>query len=169
MAAAPATGAADHPRLGPSMPLYETSVDIPAARAHLFEFLIRPANIEKLAPPEAELTFLDAPDVLELGVRFEFQVSGIGPAQRMTHEVTHFEPSSSFTETQVKGPLKLYRHEHILEATSESITRIVDRIEFEPPGGIAGFLVTEQWIRKSFETGFEHRHNELKRLLAAPQ
>lgn len=147
------------------MALYETSITIPATRERLFDFLIRPANIIKIAPPAAELKFLDAPEILELGCRFEFQVTAVGPAQRMTHEVTQFEPSSGYTESQISGPLKLYRHEHILEFEGETLTRVVDRIEFEPPGGLAGFLITEQWIRKSFDTGFEHRHVELKRLI----
>ena len=147
------------------MAQFETTLTLSASRDHVFNFLIRPANILNLAPPDAKLKFLEAPVVLEFGSRFEFQMTSVGPAQILQHEITHFDTPCSFTETQIKGPLSAYRHEHIFESDHDGHVRLIDRIEFEPPGGLAGFLVTEQFIRNSLESAFEHRHQELKRLI----
>lgn len=146
------------------MAQFETSVTLPLTCAQLFDFLIRPTNILQIAPPEAALKFIEAPDVLELGSRIEFEVTAVGPAQRLVHEITDFDAVAAFTESQVSGPLKLFRHEHIFEAGPNGNVRMIDRIEFEPPGGLAGFLITEQWLEKNLATGFEHRHRELQRL-----
>jgi ligand-binding SRPBCC domain-containing protein len=42
---------------------------------------------------------------------------------------------------------------------------IIDKIEFEPPGGILGFMITADKIHESLEAGFYHRHQQLKKLL----
>ncbi len=144
---------------------YETSVMIATTPERLFDFLIRPTNLLKISPPETKLKFLSAPEEFATGCRFEFQISAIGPVQRITHEITHLNRPLGFTERQVSGPLKHFRHEHILESNGDTHVRLINRIEFEPPGGLAGFLITESWIRDSLEAGFEHRHRELKRII----
>ena len=94
----------------------------------------------------------------------EFEVAGFGPVQKLVHEITTFDGPRHFTETQRKGPLGSLVHEHLVEEDGDSIV-VVDRIAFEPPGGLAGFIVTESLIQKSLIEGFEHRHRELKRIL----
>ena len=146
------------------MASFELSISIDCPREAVFDCLIRPANVVEISPPNVSLTLVDVPEVLELGSVVEFEVSGFGPVQRMIHEITAFDRPHRFTETQRKGPLKSFVHEHVVEFDgSEAV--VIDRITFDPPGGLAGFLVTEELILKSLKGGFEHRHRELKRLL----
>jgi ligand-binding SRPBCC domain-containing protein len=146
------------------MASFELCVSIDCPREAVFDFLIRPANIAKISPPDVSLTMVDVPEVLELSSIVEFEVGGFGPVQRMIHEITAFDRPNSFTETQRTGPLKSFVHEHIVEFSgSEAV--VIDRITFDPPGGLLGFMVTEEFILKSLQGGFEHRHRELKRLL----
>ncbi|HUE15589.1 MAG TPA: hypothetical protein VMR25_15590, partial [Planctomycetaceae bacterium] len=70
-----------------------------------------------------------------------------------------------FQESQVKGPLGRYVHGHVLAAEEDGAVRVTDRIEFEPPGGLLGFLLTAERLRTSLQDGMTHRHRELKRLL----
>jgi ligand-binding SRPBCC domain-containing protein len=65
----------------------------------------------------------------------------------------------------VKGVLPRYVHEHILSAEADGQVLVVDRIEFEPPGGLLGFMLTADRLRSSLQSGLVHRHNALKRLL----
>ncbi len=144
---------------------FEASVAIIRPAQAVFEFLIRPANIERLSPPEANMEFIDAPEVFTQGIRFDFHLGGFGPVQRITHEITEMEAPFRYVETLVKGPLQAWVHQHIIEPTSDSEVLVIDRIEFEPPGGFVGFLINEDKILHSLRKGFAHRHRELKRLL----
>lgn len=152
------------------MASFEASVTIDCSHEAAFEFLIRPENVAEISPPDMGLRLLDVPEVLQLGSRIEFEMGGVGPVpvQRVVHEVTAFKRPQTFTETQLEGPLKLYVHEHVFEANGSDVV-VIDRVEFEPPGGLAGFLVTAEVILKSLASGFEHRHQELKRRLEQPR
>lgn len=146
------------------MATFEASVSIDCPHQDVFDFLIRPANTVRTSPPQISMKMIEAPELLEFGSRIEFEVSGLGPVQRMIHEITAFDGPKSFIETQRKGPLKSFVHEHLIEQDSGGVV-VVDRILFEPPGGLAGFVVTESLIQQSLSGGFEHRHAEMKRIL----
>ena len=148
------------------MPVFESSVPLACTREQLWEFLVRPTNVLRILPPDAGMSFLSVPERLELGSRVEFQIEGMGPVQHVLHEVTQFDPMSRFVESQVKGPLKAWDHNHILEDDAGGVL-LIDRVQFEPPGGLIGFVVTEQLVYGMLESGFSHRHKALQELCAA--
>jgi ligand-binding SRPBCC domain-containing protein len=148
------------------MARFESSVVVSSSPHAVFDFLLRPANIALISPPQMGLSFIDAPELLATGTRLEFQVQGFGPPQRIIHEIIEVEAPRRFLERQVKGPLRHWVHEHLVEHESPGQVVVIDRIEFEPPGGLVGLLVTEHKILQSLSAGFDHRHRELKRLLA---
>lgn len=144
---------------------FETSLLLNCTAETVFDFLVRPANVLKISPPEMQVSFFQPPEVLELGSRIEFEVRGYGQAQQMIHEITQIEVPTGFTEQQVKGPMKHWIHEHVFESAGDGGITVIDRIEFEPPGGLLGFLLTESRIVGSLQSGFAHRHRQLKQLL----
>ncbi|QDT63152.1 SRPBCC family protein [Calycomorphotria hydatis] len=143
------------------MPEYETRVTVAAPAEEVFDFLIKPENITKVTSPEAGLHFVSAPDEMELGSRSEVEVRGFGPAQKLIYEVAEFIRPDHFTEVLVKGPMKAFRNQHIFESRSGDCTAIINRIEFQPPGGMLGMLLNESLIRSTLAQGFEYRHKEL--------
>lgn len=148
------------------MAVYETSVRLATTAEQLFDFLSRPDHAVDLAPPGTTVKLLSAPDVLDVGRRVEFDVSGYGPTHRFVHEVTAFERPSRISVKQVRGPFKAFLHDAVLQSDGNGGVELVDRIEFQPPGGLAGFLLTEARIRRMFEEGYEHRHAELREMFA---
>ena len=144
---------------------FEASVTISAAAETVFDFLLRPANLERISPPDMAIRFLDAPERIEHGHLLEFDFDGFGMVQRIVHEIITLEPPLLFTERQVTGPLKRWVHEHRVEPVASGEVLVVDRIEFEPPGGLLGMMLTESRIVSTLREGFEHRHRELRRLL----
>ena len=144
---------------------FKSSVTVAAPIEEVFEFLIHTANATKISPPEMGLVFVSAPDVLQVGSRLDFKVQAWGHVQQMVHEITELERPTSFAEKQVKGPFKLWYHWHQLMSTDMGHTVVTDRIEFEPPGGLIGLLVTKTKILDHLEEGFEHRHERLRKLL----
>lgn len=149
------------------MASYRTEILLAAQPEEIFDFLIRPDNVIKVTAPNSGLRPVASPDIFERGSRIELELSGFGPPQRFLYEVIEFERPNRFTETLVKGPLKSFRHEHIFETTSQG-TLVIDAVEFAPPGGMLGFLVTEDRIRKGLEHGLKFRHEELGRIFGTP-
>jgi ligand-binding SRPBCC domain-containing protein len=149
------------------MASYQAETLLAAPAEEIFDFLVRPENVIKVTAPSVALKPVAAPEILERGSRIELELSGFGPPQRFLYEVVEFERPFRFTEHLVKGPLKSYRHEHLFEVTDQG-TRIVDHVIFEPPGGMLGFLVTEDRIRKGLHQGFQFRYEELAKLFGTP-
>jgi ligand-binding SRPBCC domain-containing protein len=148
------------------MPLFETSVTLECPRERAFEFLLRPANVALISPPEMGLSFTSAPEVVELGSRLEFKVQGYGQVQTMVHEITNLVHPEQITETQIRGLFAKWVHEHSFEMNERGQVVVIDRIDFKPPAGLLGLLITSNRILEELEDGFAHRHRQLQKLLA---
>ncbi|WP_417379742.1 SRPBCC family protein [Gimesia sp.] len=146
------------------MASFEASVQLNATPQEMFEFLIDTENILKISPPDTGLSFTKKPDKLYHGAILEFQIQGFGKVQEGTHEIIVFEEPTLFTEKQISGPLKSYTHEHHIVPAGENQITLIDRLEFEPPGGLLGFLITESKLLDLFDEGFYQRHLTLKKL-----
>jgi ligand-binding SRPBCC domain-containing protein len=147
------------------MPLLEASVSIRCPIERVFDFLTLSDNFAKIVPVDLQVRLVQSPGRLALGSRFEVQITGFGMPQNVIYEITAFDRPHRFEETQVKGPLGRYVHEHTFAAQADGTVLVADRIEFEPPGGMLGFLLTADRLKASLEQGLTHRHRELKRIL----
>jgi len=147
------------------MPFVEASVSIGCSAEKAFDFLTKTANFIYLVPEDLRLAVLNAPTHLSLGSRIDVQILAFGPPQNVTYEITEFSRPDRFTETQVKGLLPRYVHEHVLVTGANGSVLITDRIDFEPPGGLMGFMLTADRLKTSLDRGLSHRHSALKRLL----
>ncbi len=148
------------------MPVFETSVTLDCPRERAFDFLLRPANVARIAPPELGLSFISAPEIVSLGSRIEFKVQGFGQVQTMLHEISTLIYPQQITETQIRGLFASWVHEHAFETNAQGQAIVIDRINFKPPAGLLGLLITANRILEHLEDGFAHRHAELRKLLA---
>ncbi|TPV51845.1 SRPBCC family protein [Pseudarthrobacter phenanthrenivorans] len=64
----------------------------------------------------------------------------------MTSRVTGFDFPHSFTDEQVKGPFKSFRHVHEFETTAGG-SIMTDRVEFAAPFGLLGRVVEKLVLR----------------------
>lgn len=144
---------------------FETSVSVRCSLDQAFDFLLRPSNVQRVSPPNVGLHFLGAPEVVEVGSRLEFKIQAYGQVAKFVHEITQVDRPERIVERQVQGLFKSWVHAHELSTSPEGETVIVDRIEFEPPGGLLGLLVTSKRILEELEDGYFHRHKQLKKLL----
>jgi ligand-binding SRPBCC domain-containing protein len=147
------------------MPVFETSVALDCPQERAFDFLLRPANVARIAPPDLGLSFISAPEIVELGSRMEFKIQGYGQVQKMLHEITTLVRPDIITETQIRGLFASWVHEHAFETNDRGQVVVIDRITFLPPAGLLGLLVTSRKILDHLEEGFEHRHRQLQKLL----
>jgi ligand-binding SRPBCC domain-containing protein len=147
------------------MPVFETQVSLSCSPKVLFDFLIRPAKVVALNPPEMNFTLIEAPEIITEGSQIRFQVEALGFKQQMLHEILNFRHLEGFLLREVEGVLKKFEHEHRLEIQPDGSTILYERILYEPPGGMVGFLLTETRVREGLEKNFGHRHLQLKQQL----
>ena len=69
------------------------------------------------------------------------------------------------TETQVKGFFGQWIHTHSFKTNEQGQVAVSDRIEFKPPGGMLGLLVSANKILDQLDEGYHYRHKQLQKLL----
>jgi len=129
------------------MPQLEFTCTLQASIENAFDFIIRPDNIVDISQPDMGINVISGPDKVTEGSRVEFEITGIGMPQKLVHEYSQFREPVHFWEIQIEGPLQSMQHEHLFEEDAGGVI-IIDRIEFEPPAGMLGFLLTEDRIAK---------------------
>jgi ligand-binding SRPBCC domain-containing protein len=145
------------------MPHYNVTLEIAQPVSELFAYLTTPKNLMQLAPPDLHLELLTAPDILVLGSRLVWKGRRWGVSQQFTQEVAAFNQDQLIVVEQKQGPLKRWIHTNQFEATDAG-TRIHEKIEYEPPGGLLGFVVTADAIRKELEKLLAYRGKRLKEI-----
>jgi uncharacterized protein len=145
------------------MELFEARVELPCSVEEVFDLVARPEGIRKISPPEMGLFFKNSPERYALGAKVEFKIQALGLVREITHKVTAFDDPRSFTEEQIAGPFRHWVHEHIFETLEDRRCVAIDRIQFLPPGGVAGMIMTASRILENLEDGFDYRHEQLER------
>jgi ligand-binding SRPBCC domain-containing protein len=146
---------------------FEARLSLPHPREKVFDFLIRTANLMAMIPPDSGMTAVSVPEVVKTGSMLEFQLKQFGQSFKIVHEITQLVPPSKLVERQVQGLFKMWNHEHLVEEAPAGEVVAIDRIEFEPPGGMLGFLVTKRRILDELESLFAHRHQQMRKMLAS--
>jgi ligand-binding SRPBCC domain-containing protein len=146
------------------MPEFENETIFPCSCEGLFQFFTRPENISDVSDPDLGLKFVDAPEVLHSGADLKFQLVSFGQVHTMKHQVSEFDSPNLVIETQLDGPMKSWKHSHIYTAHDGGCKK-TDRIEFDPPGGMIGFFLTEAKIVDQLEDGMYARDQKLNELI----
>jgi ligand-binding SRPBCC domain-containing protein len=148
------------------MPFFEATVCLPRPVTEVFDFFIQPANLLRVTPPELHMRLVEGPERLQFGSRITFQGRRWGIPQRIVSEVTVFQPEVVFVDEQRRGPFRKWVHQHRFEALPDG-TRLTDQIEFEPPGGVLGLLVTARVLERDLQWIYAYRQEKLVELLGA--
>jgi len=101
-----------------------------------FAFFSDPANLPRLTPRAMGFKILERPDEIGLGSCFRYRVGLL----TWVAEITAWDPPHGFSDLQVSGPYRLWRHRHELRAVAGG-TEVRDHIEFRLRGGRIGELL----------------------------
>lgn len=131
---------------------------IPASAREVFDWHEAPGAFERLTPPWERVRVLRH----EGGIRDGAQVSLlVGPppfALRWDLEHRDYQYGSSFTDVQVRGPFRYWRHVHKMIPQGPHACLLDDSIEFELPLGILGKVIGGPIARRKLTRLFEYRH-----------
>lgn len=128
------------------------------------QYLGATANIPSISDPELELEVIDAPEQVASDAIIEFRITAYGFKQRMKHRYVEVGEMEIVAE-QVEGPTRTWVHRQSIAANDDGTCLLTDHVEFEPPGGMMGFVLTEASIRESLDDGMQFRYEALRGFL----
>ncbi len=129
------------------MPTFEAAAEFACPPATLYDFLIRPANLLKVSPPDLHVRLIEAPERIEIGSRLAIEARYLGLRQRLTTVVRALEPERLIVDEQIEGPFRKYRHERRLKEIPGGVA-LTGCIDYEPPAGMIGLLVSKSRIEQ---------------------
>lgn len=147
------------------MPEFASSCHLLCSAAELREYLGATANLTATSDPELELEIMAAPECISEGDEIEFRITAHGFKQRMRHRYVTVSDREIVAE-QVDGPAKSWIHRQAIQSESSGC-ELLDEVTFEPPGGMLGFIMTEDRIRESLQQGMDFRYETLQNLFGA--
>ena len=147
------------------MPHYTSTLELACPAADLFAFLARPKNLAQLAPPDLHLELVTGPDIMELGSRLAWKARRWGIAQNFTQEVTDFDQERRVIVEQKQGPFARWIHSLRFKVIDAG-TQLHEQIDFDPPSGLLGRLISADFIRQDLDKLYAYREEKLRALFA---
>ena len=141
---------------------------MPAPADVVFAWHERPDALLDLLPSRRLVRIRSRSGGVRDGGRIVFTI-GIGPL-RMLWEARHFGyvDGEQFSDEQVRGPFRVWRHTHRVTPLSETSSLLEDRVEYELPGGPLIRAVAGAAVRRMLVSMFERRHAITRASLQSP-
>ncbi len=155
------TRATDEP-----MPEFQSELTFFHDLPSVYAFHMRPQNVLMMLPSNVPGELVEAPSDLVVGseIEFRFQIGGL-MRQSLRLKVTQLEHELLIADEQIHGPFRLWEQIHRFTALPQGGTRLEYACRFEPPGGMMGFVVTEQRILDGLKRLMPYRQQRTRELL----
>ena len=130
-----------------------------------WDFFSSPLNLVKITPKEMNFIITcDLPEKAYAGQIITYKVSPILgiPINWMT-EITSVQPPYRFVDNQLKGPYKLWHHQHYFEAVPEG-TMMTDIVHYSISPWLLGGISDKLFVRKQLEDIFDYRFQQIETL-----
>jgi ligand-binding SRPBCC domain-containing protein len=139
---------------------FNSEIWLPRSRAEVFEFFAEIANLDRITPPWLRFrTVTPAPIEMRVGALIDHHLRIRGIPIRWQSKITVWEPPARFVDEQVRGPYRLWRHEHEFEERDGG-TLVRDRVQYAV---LFDFFVHELLVRRDVEQIFTYRTEFLRR------
>lgn len=142
---------------------FESELGLARPPAELFSFFGDAGNLETLTPATLRFEILTPrPIAMHAGTLIDYRLRIHGIPVRWRTEITAWDPPSRFVDTQLRGPYRLWVHEHTF-TPDRGGTLAMDRVKYSAWGGR---LVNRWLIRPDLERIFAHRALVLRKRFA---
>lgn len=136
---------------------------LPRAREEVFAFFSDARNLNSITPPWVRFRMVTTgPIEMQAGALIDYKLRVHGFPVRWRTKITEWEPPVRFVDEQLRGPYRLWIHEHEFEARDGG-TLVRDRVRYAVP---FDFLVHTLFVRRDVARIFAYRTEELRRRFA---
>jgi ligand-binding SRPBCC domain-containing protein len=137
---------------------------VPHPLPEVFQFFSQAENLEVLTPPWLNFKILHVrPQPVRQGTLIDYSLRIHGIPLRWTSEIVEWQPPHRFVDLQLRGPYKLWRHEHRFEPRDGG-TLIADTINLALPLGFLGRLAYRIKVRSDVQEIFAFREKKIRAL-----
>ena len=138
---------------------------IPKPRNVVFKFFSNAFNLQDITPTFLGFEILTpAPIDIQDGTLIDYRITLFGIPMKWRTRIERFEPSSSFVDTQIRGPYNLWHHTHTFE-DSEDGTVMRDIVRYRLPFGLLGTIAHALFVRRTLQRIFQYRYDTLEQIL----
>jgi ligand-binding SRPBCC domain-containing protein len=139
---------------------FESQLWLPQPRHEVFAFFSDAANLDAITPPWLNFrTITPGPIEMHCGTMLDYKLRIHGFPIRWRSQITAWEPPVRFVDEQVRGPYRLWIHEHIF-VERDGGTLVCDRVQYAVP---FDWLTHSLLVRPDVERIFRYRSDLLRR------
>ena len=129
--------------------------------SEVFDFFASAENLNLLTPPWLHFSILTRlPIEMQRGTVIRYRLKLHGIPVRWDSEITEWEPPFRFTDTQIRGPYRLWVHYHRFENTPDG-TLVADDVTYRVAGGA---LVNRLYVAGELRRIFAYRETRILEL-----
>jgi ligand-binding SRPBCC domain-containing protein len=144
---------------------FDSNSYLPVPIDTVFPFFAEARNLELLTPPFLHFHIVTtAPIVMARGARIQYRLKLRGIPITWESEITAWEPPRRFVDEQMRGPYRLWKHQHTF-VERDGGTDISDHIDYAVWGGS---LVNSLLVAPNVKKIFEYRRSKLDELFVKP-
>ncbi len=137
---------------------------VPRPIDEVFGFFSDAKNLELLTPPHLKFKVLSSStDPLQAGTLIDYKLQLHGIPFRWQSLIGEWNPSTHFSDTQMRGPYKKWHHTHTF-IEQDGGTLIRDHALYQLPLGVPGDTVAYYFVKKDLEKIFSYRITKTREL-----
>jgi uncharacterized protein len=130
-------------------------------RENVFRFFATLGNLNLITPPQFSMQLLwMSTRGIQLGTVIDYKIKVSGIPLKWRTKITAWDPPHRFVDVQLRGPYKIWIHEHVFEEEGNR-TVIHDRLQYLSPGWILEPLIDKWYIREQVASLFDYRARRL--------
>jgi ligand-binding SRPBCC domain-containing protein len=88
--------------------------------------------------------------------------------QRLTSQITEYDPPNYFQDTMLNGAFQSMQHDHTFRAGPDGITEMIDVFRFAAPLGILGRLAETLVLRRYMQALLHERNIVIQQIAESP-
>jgi ligand-binding SRPBCC domain-containing protein len=137
---------------------------VPRPLDEVFDFFSKAENLEQLTPKWLNFRIVSVePTPVRKGTLIRYSLRWRIFPIRWTTEILEWDPPYRFVDVQLKGPYKLWHHEHRFAADGDG-TRITDEVQYLLPFGFLGSIALSLKVKNDVESIFAYRTDMVRRM-----
>lgn len=138
---------------------FRDEVWLPCPRDEVFPFFADAANLEAITPDSLHFEIITPqPVAMRVGALIDYRLRVHGFPLRWRTEIVAWEPPMRFVDRQLRGPYRLWEHEHCF-AEKNGGTLASDHVRYAVPGGT---LVNWLFVKRDVARIFAYRQKKLR-------
>jgi ligand-binding SRPBCC domain-containing protein len=140
---------------------FQSQLWLPQSRDEVFAFFSDAENLDVITPPWLHFrTVTPGSDEMRIGMTMDHRLRLHGFPLTWRSQITVWDPPARFVDEQIRGPYRLWIHEHRFEEQNGG-TLVHDHVRYAV---VFDFLIHKLFIRPDIERIFAYREQKLSEI-----